>query len=215
MPVRLPSSADCAPIGTPPRFTEFVKSVKLQLSDVPKPSGALPNSGWRVSNTRNGASSGTTRPVVESTGRPLSRYPSTSTIRCVSPDALYRWMLPSAPTGTMAMLALTWPRRRLVLDVPGCCPAGTAFGVADTKVSALLATAVMFTITPVTFGLAGTMSATVGSTESAPRIGSVSRPSVVRARPAAQPAGVGDERVSRIRPGPTGMNRAPVSAVSG
>src|SRR5918993_2340574 len=112
-------------------------------------------------------------------------------------------MLPSTPTGTMAMFALTRPRRRLVFEVLGC-PGGTAFGVAETNVSAVLATAVMLTMTPVTFAAFGTMSVTEGSTESAPRIGNVSRPSAGRARPLGHPAGVGAERVSRMRPGPAG-----------
>ena len=83
------------------------------------------------------------------------------------------------------------------------------------NVSAVFATAVMLTITPVTLALAGTMSVTDGNTESAPRIGNVRRPSGGSARPLAHPAGVGLDRVSRTRPGPTGMKRAPVSAVSG
>src|SRR5215203_3688536 len=99
-------------------------------------------------------------------------------------------MLPSAPTGTIAMFALTRPRRRLVFDVPGW-PGGSALGVADTNVSEVLATAVMLTITPVTFALLGTMSATVGRTESAPRMGRVRRPSAGSGRPPGHPAGVG------------------------
>src|SRR6478736_5579068 len=124
-------------------------------------------------------------------------------------------MLPSAPTGTIAMLAFTWPRDRFVFDVVGRVPPGTSPGVADTNVFSVWATAVMLTITPVTFGSFGTMSVTAGSTASAPRIGSVSRPSGPSGVAAAQPAGTGPERVSRMRPGPTGWNRAPLSSVSG
>ncbi len=62
-------------------------------------------------------------------------------------------MLPSAPTGTIAMFALTWPRDRFVFDVVGSVPPGTSPGVADTNVFCVWATAVMLTITPVTLAV--------------------------------------------------------------
>ncbi len=66
----------------------------------------------------------------------------------------------------------------------------------------------MFTITPVT-------SAEFGTSPFAPRIGNVSCSMVPIGRPLDHPAGTGTERVSSTRDGPTGTNRAPVSAVSG
>ena len=66
----------------------------------------------------------------------------------------------------------------------------------------------MFTITPVTL-------AEFGTSPFAPRIGNVSCSMVPIGRPLGHPAGTGADRVSSTRDGPTGTNRAPVSAVSG
>ena len=73
VPVRLPSNADCSPTGSPSRLTDSANALKLHASLDAKPSGVLANACWRVSNTRNGESSGITRPEREVSEAPSSR----------------------------------------------------------------------------------------------------------------------------------------------
>src|SRR5215204_4841759 len=62
--VRLPMTAAWSPTYTPPSLTLPWNAWKLQLSATPGPSGASPKAGSRVSSVRNGAASGTMRPVA-------------------------------------------------------------------------------------------------------------------------------------------------------
>ncbi len=71
--VKLPISADCLPTGTPPMLTSLTNFWKLQSSALPGASATEPNAGWRVSSTRNGDVSGTTRPAAVVSAAPLTR----------------------------------------------------------------------------------------------------------------------------------------------
>src|SRR6185436_6697172 len=161
----------------------------------------------RVSNVRYGDDSGTTRPAREVWAWPLSMYPTTSATTSVEPWLLKMRTLPSSPTGTNTRLALIEFGARLRFDVVGSAPP-RSLGNSDRWVALPPVIPTMLSRTPVTLGLAGTTSGTVGLTPSTPRIGST----IVSFGPRGA-AGVRltfwPARVSSTRDGVVGMSRAP------
>src|SRR4051794_4518710 len=118
-------------------------------------------------------------------------------------------MAPSAPTGTMTRFAFTCPGTRLRFDVV-TAPLGFS-GTTLTNVLLLPGRSLMpvtLTTTPVTSLLLGTMSVMFGFFASAPRIGSTTVSPWPSGAALAQNAG---SRESKMRPGLTGMRRAPAA----